>query len=53
MQDETVLLLNTSFYIDLERLNDHKLGKAGYHQERYSYLKQLLEAPEEDAQYIM
>ena len=55
MQDDVVLLLDTFFYICIwkgQTITDWE--KAGYHEdENYANLKALLEAPVEDAQYIM
>jgi protein transport protein SEC23 len=55
MQDEVVLLLDTFFYITIWKGQTiTNWEKAGYHEDpAYSNLKQLLEAPVEDAQYIM
>jgi protein transport protein SEC23 len=55
MQDSVVLLLDTFFYVSIwkgQTICDWE--KAGYHEQPdYANLKNLLEVPVEDAQYIM
>jgi len=55
MQDQVILLLDTFFYVSIwkgQTINDWE--KAGYHEQpEYQNLKNMLEVPIEDAQYIM